>query len=93
MSRCEGNVYINIRLVRPASECSGTILCLMMGTLEHGTRNPGVVFKSSSTEGTKNHLTVNKMASNILLLKGKPEKPKGMVCGCKIFVGFFFPVC
>lgn len=87
--RCEGNVYINMRITRPASDSSGDILCLVMGTLEHGTRNPRVVLKSSSTEETKNHLIVNKMASNILLLKEKQKNPKEIICVCKIFVGFF----
>lgn len=89
MSRCEGNVYINTKQTRPGSESSGNVLCFMMDTLEHSTRNPTVVFKTSGTEETKNHLTVTKMASNVLLIKGKPKKPKRMVCGCKIFVGFF----
>lgn len=48
----------------------------MMATLEHGTRNPRVVFKSSGTEETKTHLTVKEMAANILLLKGKPKIPQ-----------------
>lgn len=74
MSRCEENVYINTSQTRPASESSGNVLCFMMDTLEHSTRNPTVVFKTSGTEETKNHLTVTKMASNVLLIKGKPEK-------------------
>lgn len=58
----------------------------------HWNMAPGVQefsSKSSSTEETNNHLTVNKTTFNIFLLKGKQRKPKRMICGCRIFVGFF----
>lgn len=82
-------VYIKTRLTRLASEFRGNILCFIMDTLECGTRNPTILFKCSSTEETKNHLSVTKMASNILLCKGQPKKPKRMASGFK-FAGVFF---
>ena len=51
-------VDINMRLTRLVSEFRGNILCFIVDTLDRGTRNPTILFKCSSTEETKNHLTV-----------------------------------
>lgn len=93
MSRCEGSVVLNMRLMRPASESSGNILFFMTAALERGTRSPPVVFKSTGTEETKNHLTVTEMASNILLLKGKPKKTQKNDLGVQDFCWVFFLGC
>lgn len=68
----------------------GNIPCFVMAALEYSTRNPRGVFKSSGTEETKNHLTVNEMASNIFLLKEKPKNSKEWFVGARFC--WFFPV-
>lgn len=82
--------YINMRLTRLVSEFRGSVLCFIMGTLERGTRNPTILFKRSDTEETKNHLTVTRMASNILLCKGQQKTPKEWLLGASLLVVFQF---
>lgn len=82
--------YINARLTRLVSEFRGSVLCFTMGMLERGIRNPTVLFKHSDTEETKNHLTVTRMASNILLCKGQQKSPKEWLLGASLLVVFQF---
>lgn len=72
------------------SEFRGSVLCFIMGTLERGTTNPTILFKRSDTEETKNHLTVTRMASNILLCKGQQKTPKEWLLGASLLVVFQF---
>jgi len=83
-------VYIDMRLTGLASEFRGNILWFITDTLQHGTRNPTILLKCRDTEETKNHLTVTKMASDILLCKGQPKKPKRMALGASLLVFFQF---